>query len=130
MICLSINYQLVKKMSIYYSFEIWIFCDIFIQNSCCWGGSCSLKIAMTIYAAIFWFILGRMYLMKIFFSWNYYTLLMIFNGLDVAEKSSLYFSCSLTPWFNVLIKICALKKLLYMYWLIGYQYHIYAWLFF
>lgn len=106
MICLSINYQLIKKKSLYFSLEIWIFCDIVIQDSSCWGGSCSLKIAMTIYAAIFWFILGRMYLMKKIFSWNYYTLLMIFNGLDVAEKSSLYFSCSLTSWFNVLIKIC------------------------
>lgn len=84
MIGLSINYQLLKKKSIYFSLEIRIFCDIVIQNSSCWGGSCSLKIAMTIYAAIFWFILGRMYLMKFFFSWNYYTLLMIFNCLDLA----------------------------------------------
>lgn len=53
MIGLSINYQLIKKKSIYFSLEIRIFCDIVIQNSSCLRGSCSLKIAMTIYAAIF-----------------------------------------------------------------------------
>lgn len=53
MICLSNNYQLLKKKSLYFSLEIRIFCDIVIQNSSCWGGSCSLKIAMTILCSHF-----------------------------------------------------------------------------
>lgn len=46
-ICLAIN-LLVKKTSIHFSFQIWVFFFIFIQISFFKGNRYSLKIAITI----------------------------------------------------------------------------------